>query len=162
MKRALIAGTAVAAAAVTAITLSGQADAQPAGRHGEESFSIISTTSPSTGSIIATGFFTDGGTDHSGTSADMVTFPDGSFTLAHTGTKKSRFNTTTCLLTTTSTGTYKIKAGTRAYKGISGTGTFAFTVHAVFPRTRSGACNENADPAALQYVATGHGPASRP
>ena len=54
-----------------------------------------------------------------------------------------------CLLTTTSTGTRNIKAGTRAYKSISGTGTLAFTVHAVFPRTRSGARNENADPAAL-------------
>jgi hypothetical protein len=160
MKRALIAGTAVAAAVVTAITLSSQADAQPTSRHGEESFSIISTTDPSTGSIIATGLFTDGGIDQAGTSADTITFPDGGFTLAHAGAKKSRFNTTTCLLTTTGTGTYNIKAGTRSYKGISGTGTFAFTVHAVFPRTRSGACNENADPAALQYVVTGHGPAS--
>jgi hypothetical protein len=49
-----------------------------------------------TGSTIATGLFTDGGTDKAGTSADTITFPDGSSTLAHAGTKKSRFDTAAC------------------------------------------------------------------
>jgi hypothetical protein len=161
MKRALIAGTAVLAAAGLG-TLTSQATAQPTDRHGEERFSIISTTDPATDTVVGTGLFTAGGTDQGGSKADKIKFPDGSFTLKHSGTKTSHFDRSTCLLTTTGSGNFTAAAGTGAYKGIAGRGTYTLSIQVVFARTASGACDGNADPSALEYVVSGHGGISLP
>ena len=122
MKRVLTATLGVfALAALSVTTTGGQAGAaavSAAAHHGPESFSIMSTTDPSTGTIIATGLFTAGGTDQSSASADVITFADGTLTIDHTGTGKSHLDKLTCLLTTVGSGTYTFTAGTGAYAGI--------------------------------------------
>ncbi len=166
MKRALTASLGVLAlAALSVTTTGGQAGAaavSPAAQHGPESFSIMSTTDPSTGTIIATGLFTAGGTDQSGASADVITFADGTFTIDHTGTGKSHLDKLTCLLTTVGSGTYTFTAGTGAYAGISGSGSYTYNVDVVFLHSKSGGCKGHADPAALEYLVVGHGHAALP
>jgi hypothetical protein len=158
--------TATAALAIAAALASTSAGASTptrpdANRHSTaEKFSIISTTDPSTDSIIATGLFTAGGTDHAGSKIDKIKLANGTFEIKHTGHAKSTLNAKTCLLVTKGKGTYVLLDGTGAYRGISGSGKYADTIRVVFRKTKAGACNENANPAALQYLVSGHGPAS--
>jgi hypothetical protein len=154
-------------AVTAALALAAAAVPTPAGavthRHsGTEHFSIVSTTDPSTDSIIATGLFTAGGTDQAGSKVDKIKLSNGSFEIKHTGHAKSGLNAKTCLYTTEGSGTYSLADGSGAYKGIKGTGKYTETVHVVFLKTKSGACNSDANPSALHYTVSASGPASLP
>ncbi len=156
MRKTLLAVTAAAAVATLGIT----GVAAASGTSKTEHFSIVSTSVTSNAeSIIATGAFTAGGTDHSG-KVDRVQFPTGTFKIAHKGTQKANFNAKTCLVTITGTGTYVLSAGTGAYKGISGSGNYKFAARGVAARSSTGKCTNKE--IAYQQVILASGPVSLP
>jgi hypothetical protein len=165
-------GTA-AAAAVVGLTL--PAGAAPTVAHraatvsGTEHFQLISTSATSnTLNALAWGPFAAAGTDHEGnsntkTATDLLKLNGGSFKITHTvKSEKQSINPKTCFLSVIEKGTYKLSAGTGAYKGISGSGTFTLTVYALAAKTKKGTCNENANPIGLQNVVTASGPVKLP
>jgi hypothetical protein len=64
-----------------------------------------------------------------------------------------------CLFTVTVRSTDTLGHGTGTYAGISGSGTFTFSLRAVFPRV-AGKCTMNRPPLALQEILTSAGPVS--
>ncbi len=123
---------------------------------GAQSFRIIFTGDPRAGSlgrVIATGVVTAVGTDAtiaqdphpdgSETDTDRITLPGGTITILDTdppGT--ARFNPATCTATLSASGApYTIIAGTGAYAGAQGGGTFSARGLVVFGRT-AGGCSE--------------------
>ena len=158
MKR--IASFATAAAAATAVALwlavpAGAAPARPA-ITGTEHFHIVTTTPGATSeSAIVTGVFTAGGVDHPGSKVDTLVFPTGSFKVAHSkGTGTQSLNPKTCLLTVTLKGTITLSGGTGAYAGISGSGTYHFSLLAVEGKS-GGTCSMTVPPPAYQQIITG-------
>jgi hypothetical protein len=165
-------GTA-AAAAVLGLTL--PAGASPAAPHsaatvtGTEHFQLLGTSATSNRlSILAWGPFAATGTDiestsNSATGTDVAKVNGGTFKIVHTfKSEKQSFNPKTCFLSVVGTGVYKLSGGTGAYKGISGSGKFTLTVYAIAPRTKKGACNENANPIGFQQVVDAAGPVKLP
>jgi hypothetical protein len=157
MKRIVLAGAVLAAAAATA-GLAVPAGASPVpgpSTSGTEYFHMVSTSSTSnTRSVIVTGLFTAGGIDHEGGNTDTLVFPRGTFTVkvsAPTGTQI--FNQQTCLLTVSQHATITVSGGTGAYRGISGSGKAQLTGLAVAARS-SGKCSQTETPAAFQQIIT--------
>jgi hypothetical protein len=148
---AAIIGLAVPASASPAV-------ARPAAVSGTEHFQIM-TTSPTAikVNVILYGAFTAVGTDtesngNGPTSTDLFTTPGGSFKVTHTNPNGGTFNPRTCMFTFNAKGTYKLSGGTGKYKGITGKGTYTASVIGIGPKLKSGACNQNANPVALQQV----------
>jgi hypothetical protein len=132
--------------------------ARPAAVSGAQHFQLV-TTSATTSAPPVTGWgvVTAAGVDHEGssntnTATDKFVFPKGTFKVTHTGPFNITANPTTCFITGSSKGTFKISGGTGAYKGISGKGTFRLTVIGIAPKTKTGACNENANPVGFQEI----------
>jgi len=158
MRKTILAVAGAAAAATLGIT----GVAAASGTAQTEHFSIVSTSfSSNAESIIATGAFTAGGTDISGNKVDAVKFPAGSFKIAHMGTEKGSFNPKTCLDSITGTGKYSLSAGTGAYKGIRGSGTYRLSVRIVANKV-AGKCSMRVKPQASQLMITASGPVSLP
>jgi hypothetical protein len=160
--KGLFGATATAAAAgaiaLLGVTAASARAASPA-LSGTEHFQFM-TTSPtsSNASVIATGVFTAGGTDHPGRTADTLAFPTGSVTIAHSNpTGTHTLNPKTCLITASETGTYTITGGTGAYSAISGHGTYQLTILAVAARSTAGKCSATLAPAAWQQIIRGSG-----
>lgn len=114
------------------------------------------------GVVFAQGVFNVGGTDYKKTnSTDLFVFSDGAFTVHHvtTSSPPPNINLTTCMLTATEAGTFSLRGGVGAFKGVSGSGTFSASFMAAFPRNPNGACDtkRNAQPTAslTQISATG-------
>jgi hypothetical protein len=159
------------AAAVAAVVLAAPAGASPLAPRtapavtGTEHFQIMTTSGTSTRlSLIMYGLFTAPGVDHE-RSANLDTFvmAGGTFNVKHSnpvGPQTS--NSKTCLFTESGHGTYTISGGTGKYKGISGHGKYTLTILDIQPKTKSGACNENAAPTAYQQVVDAVGPVTRP
>ena len=120
---------------------------------GTENFQLMTTSATSnTASVIASGVFTAGGVDHMGSKVDTLVFPTGTFKIAHSkGTGKPTLNPKTCLLTLSLHGTIALSGGTGAYKGISGKGTYQFSVLAILARS-GGKCTMKKPPAILQVI----------
>jgi hypothetical protein len=168
-RAAIVAMTGAAVAA--AVVLAGPAGASPiaprtaAAVSGTEHFQIMTTSGTSLKlSLIMYGLFTAAGVDHEG-NANVDTFfmAGGTFKVKHShpvGPQTS--NATTCLFTQSGHGTYTIMGGTGKYKGISGHGKYTLSILDLQPKTKSGACNENAAPAAFQQVLDATGPVTRP
>ena len=143
--------------------------ARPAAVTGAEHFQAMSTSgTATTESVIAYGVFTNYGIDHennssAATSTDLFTFVGGSFKVTHTTKKQSQtVNAKACFFHFTASGTFKLSAGTGKYKGISGKGTFTVNGLGFGPKTKSGACNENANPVASQQVVDAIGTVTLP
>ena len=158
-------------AAVAAVVGSGRpggrvADGRlrPSAVTGAEHFQAMSTSATATTQgVIAYGLFTAYGVDHennsnAATSTDLFTFAGGSFKVTHTTKKQSQtVNVKACFYRYTASGTFKLSGGTGKYKGISGKGTFALSAMGFGPKTKSGACNENANPIVAQQVINANG-----
>jgi hypothetical protein len=162
-KRAAVLAVAGTAAAATIVGLAVPAGAspvaaRPAAISGTEHFQIMSTSPTSTTlSVISWGADTMAGVDHSSnstakTSVDTFVYPKGTFKVTHTNPSGGSFNAKTCLFQFDGKGTFKISGGTGVYKGISGSGKFTLSVIGLAPKTKSGACNGNANPAAQQQL----------
>jgi hypothetical protein len=158
-------------AAVAAVVLAGPAGASPLAARtapavtGTEHFQIMTTSGTSTKlSLIMYGLFTAPGVDHEGNgNVDTFALAGGTFKVRHSNPiGPQNFNAKTCLLTVSGHGTYTISGGTGKYKGISGHGKYTLTILDIQPKTKSGACNENAAPTAFQQVVDATGPATRP
>ena len=139
-------GTAVAAASPT-----GPANS------GTEHFYLM-TTQPSAAKyeIIATGVFTAGGTDISGSKSDTAKLAKGSFKVNHSGPFhiiKQQVNPKTCFAVFEATASITLSGGTGAYKGISGSGSATITDTAIGPKSK-GKCNLNANPVANEQTIT--------
>ncbi len=172
-KRAALAAM-VAAAVATVVGLAVPAGAspmaaRPAAVTGAEHFQAVSASgTATTQGVIAYGVFTNYGVDHennssAATSADLFTFANGSFKVVHTTKKQSQtVNAKACFFRYTASGTFKLSAGTGTYKGISGKGTFALSAMGFGPKTKSGACNENAAPVVFQQVIDANGTVTLP
>jgi hypothetical protein len=143
--------------------------ARPAAVSGTEHFQAVTSSATAlTQPVIAWGPFAAGGVDHESssnapTSTDLFTFPGGSFKVTHTTKSMSQSgNAKTCFIEFVDKGTYKLSGGKGKYKGISGSGKFTVTVLAIAAKTKSGACNENANPVAFQQIISASGPVSLP
>ena len=143
--------------------------ARPAAISGTEHFQAVSSSATAlTQPVIAWGPFAAGGVDHennssAATSTDLFTFPGGSFKVTHTTKSMSQTaNTKTCFFEFGGKGTYKLSGGTGKYKGISGSGKFTLTVLAIAAKTKTGACNMNANPVAQQQIISASGPVRLP
>jgi hypothetical protein len=143
--------------------------ARPAAVTGAEHFQAVTTSgTATTQGVIAYGLFTNYGVDHennsnAATSTDLFAFAGGSFKVTHTTKKQSQsVNAKACFYRYTASGTFKLSAGTGKYKGISGNGTFTLSGMGFGPKTKSGACNENANPVAYQQVINANGTAKLP
>jgi hypothetical protein len=164
----------VAAAVATVVGLAVPAGAspmavRPAAVTGAEHLQAMSTSgTATTQGVIAWGIFTNYGIDHennsnAATSTDLFTFAGGSFKVTHTTKKQSQtVNAKACFYRYTASGIFKLSAGTGKYKGISGKGTFTLTGMGFGPKTKSGACNENANPVVAQQVIDANGTVTLP
>jgi hypothetical protein len=160
-------GAAVAAGLVLAVPAGASPlAARPAAVSGTGHFQIMSTSgagAANTAGVIAWGAFINHGIDHENnsnarTSTDLFTFAGGSFKVTHTTKSMSQtVNAKACFYIFSEKGTYKLSGGTGKYKGISGSGTFTGTGLGFGPKTKSGACNENANPIDFQMVIDGTG-----
>jgi hypothetical protein len=158
------------AAAATAVVLAVPAGASPLAPTtapavtGTEHFQIMTTSATSTRlSVILYGLFTAPGVDHV-RSANLDTFvlAGGTFNVKHSNAVGPQtFNPKTCLFTFNGHGTYTITGGTGKFKGISGHGKYTLSILGLQPKKKSGACNQNAVPAAFQQVVDATGPVTR-
>lgn len=127
---------AAVAAVVTALCMTaGPASAATSAQH----FTILAQ-GDSEQTLIATGaFFAVGHADTVDDNNDVFVFPDGTFMVNHPQTGGSdSFNDTTCIGTSTFTGTYSFSGGTGAYDGITGSGTYSGKVLFQAERTDTG------------------------
>lgn len=155
---AVLASGAAATMLVSGASLA-SASARPADRaaSGTEHFYLMTTQrSASRYAVIATGVFTAGGTDISGSTTDLVKLPGGSFKIHH-GTQvhviKEQLNQKTCLAVFEGTARFTIGNGTGKYKGISGSGKAVISEQAIARRSK-GACNLNLNPAVNEQTIT--------
>jgi hypothetical protein len=161
-KRLLSAAGPLVAAASLAVTGLTAASAYTSAAPGTEHFQIILTSATGTPNVITHGVFTDYGVAHPGAKVDTFVLQQGSFHLAHKVTSTfHHFNPATCLDQLRRTGTYTVSHGTAKYTGISGSGTFQFSVLAIEPRAL-GKCSTTAPPVAAQLVIKASGPVSLP
>jgi hypothetical protein len=145
------ASTAAATAAALWLAVPAGAAAGPAAS-GTEHFQAISSATSSTRSLIASGVFTKGGVDRVGNKVDTFVFSNGTFKVAHSrGTGKPTLNPKTCLFSATIRGTVALSGGTRAYKGISGKGTYQFNELAILAKA-GGKCTMKKPPTASQVI----------
>jgi hypothetical protein len=124
---------------------------------GTEHFSLM-TTQPSASkyTIIASGLFTAGGVDLSGSKADLARLPGGTFKIDHGGQihiVKQSVNPKTCLAQFVATTKFTLGAGTGAYKGITGSGKATLSGLGIAPRAK-GKCNPNGTPLAWEQTIT--------
>jgi hypothetical protein len=158
MRRTMFVITAVAVAAALADTAEATASTPPR----SETLSFMDATSTSeVFGVIATGAFTDAGTI-------LINGPGkhpGTMLLSH-GTIKAKahfttapridVNPTTCFVTERSAGTLELLGGTRAYAGITGSGTFTQSASEIVPTMR-GKCSPSSGAfVASQQTITAH------
>ena len=161
---AVVAAGAVAVTGLTGASAATIRPAAPAVRpsvSGIEHFQLMTTSATSNKeSIIALGsVFTAGGVDHAGNRVDRVVFPGGTFKIRHfKGHGTTRVNPVTCLLRINRHGTYRLRAGTGKYAGISGHGRYRLKIRAVAARNANGHCTQSKPPVAFQQIIKAHGP----
>jgi hypothetical protein len=156
--RLLAAAATVVASAALALTGLSAAGASPA-VSGTEHLQIMSTSATSsTAPVIVYGVVTAAGVDHQGNNTDTFKFANGSFKVKHSAGKGTQnFNPKTCLAQIAEHGTYTISGGTGAYKGISGHGTYHFSILGIAKKVK-GKCSQTANPVASQQIIQASGP----
>jgi hypothetical protein len=165
MKHTLPIRIAVGAGAVSlaaALSSAGLASAsvRPAAppRSGTEHFYLM-TTQPTASryAIIATGVFTAGGTDIAGGTTDTVKLPGGTFKVNHGGQPhiiKQQANPATCLELFEARSKITIGGGTGKYARLTGSGSATIKDLAIAGRTKTGACDFNANPVVNEETIT--------
>ena len=147
----------LAAAGIAAVSITATAVAETSTSSGIEHWTVESTNPVSaTAVLIARGPLTVGGTINLQTG--HVKLPGGTLTLSHKqawGTQGE--NPRTCLATVTSSGTYKVSAGTGRYARIHGHGTYSLTAYAIVKKVK-GKCATNVVPYAQTELLTATGP----
>jgi hypothetical protein len=163
--RILAAACSLAAAGALTATGVAAASASPstaAARSGTEHFQLVTASVTSNKApVIAYGLFGAAGIDHMGNTVDRFVFRRGSFKVWHSnGTGTPHFNSSTCVMSGTIRGTYRVYGGTGRFAGIKGHGRYSFSLLAIAKRKANGSCNDNqnAQPAALQDVIRASGP----
>jgi hypothetical protein len=155
--------TSAALAVVIALAITGAATATTSTKI--EHFSFIQTQTSGNEylySAIATGDFTDGGTAIAGKPIATLRLSRGTITPMTTHRQaKSTANLKLCLETYANSGTYKVVSGTRAYKGISGSGKYTIHTTGVGPIS-NGKCLTTANGIADQGIILASGPVSLP
>lgn len=164
VNRIAVAGAAAAVTMIgsgTGLALASTSTAQRPAASGTEHFSLM-TTEPSASKyvVIASGLFTGGGVDLSGNAVDLVRLPGGSFKINHGSAVhiiKEKLNPRTCLMEFAATAKFTVKDGTRAFKGITGSGNALISSIAIGRRSH-GHCNPNATPRVSEQTisATAH------
>jgi hypothetical protein len=144
MRKTMFATTAAAVAAAAALALTAEATASTPPRSETLSFMDASSTSEVFG-VIATGAFTDAGTiliNGPGKHPGTMLLTRGMIKAKARFTKAPHVdvNPTTCFMTERSAGTLELLSGTRAYTGITGSGTFTQTASEIVP-TMHGKCS---------------------
>jgi hypothetical protein len=144
---ATAAATMIASGAGFAVASTGAA--QRSASSGTEHFYLMSTrANASRYVVIATGKFTAGGVDVAGATADTVRLAAGTFKVSHSSAGtiiKDQSNPKTCWADFVVTTKITLGHGTRAYKGISGSG--KATISAIqIARKIKGACSATATP----------------
>jgi hypothetical protein len=156
MSRLIAVGAVVAAAGGAWAGVANAATAHPAAS-GTEHFNLM-TTEPSNAKyvIIASGVFTAGGIDTSGSTTDVARFANGSFKVHHGGALhiiKMHANLKTCLAVFEGRAPITLSNGTGAYKGLSGSGTATINELEIGSRSH-GQCNFNANPLTNEQTIT--------
>jgi hypothetical protein len=153
-----IAVAAVAIAGATGVVLA----AGGAGAATEtEAFRIVETNGSAM--VTAHGVFNATGTDIQRSQTDRLVFPDGSLIVNHPdsdGTFSYKLNQSTCTARIKLSGAYTISNGKRAYKGITGSGTYQGKGTTVLARKEDGSCDFSADPVSDNTVIHASGPIS--
>ncbi|MGO9789898.1 MAG: hypothetical protein ACLP8S_10520 [Solirubrobacteraceae bacterium] len=144
MRRTSFATTTAAVAAAVALALTAEATASTPSQSETLSFMDASSTSEVFG-VVATGAFTDAGTiliNGPGRHPGTMLLSDGTIKAKARFTKAPNVdvNPTTCFVTERSAGTLELLSGTRAYKGITGSGTFTQSASEIVPTVR-GKCS---------------------
>lgn len=162
MRKTSLAVTTAAAVAALGITVAATAS----GGTKTEHFSFMDTSNTSqVHSVIATGAFTGGGSillKHSG--ASTMHLSDGTINVTphFTQAPQTNVNTTICMVTEHSSGTYTLSHGTGIYKRISGSGKFTQSARQIGP-TPHGKCSfTSGNPVASQQTLSANGPVSVP
>jgi hypothetical protein len=91
---------------------------------------------------------------------DVLRFAHGSMRVVHPESQSTfvpKIDTKTCYASFTEKGKFTISHGTGRYAGIKGSGHFSAEGFAYLPRTRSGACNQNAEPTHEIFTVQAHG-----
>jgi hypothetical protein len=157
-------GSLAAAGAISAfgVSAASAAPSASAARSGTEHFQLVTASVTSNKApVIAYGLFGAAGIDHMGNSVDKFVFKGGTFKVWHSnGSGAPHLNLSTCVLTGTIRGTYRVYGGTGKYKWIKGHGHYAVSLVAITKRKANGSCNsrENALPAAQQEIIRASGP----
>src|SRR5438552_408711 len=144
--RKSIASALTAAAAAVAVGGTGLAMASThTAVSGAENFQMMTTSGTGgTASVIASGLFTQAGTDHENpkTNTATFTFSNGTVTVKHSPGKGTQsFNPKTCLLTINFHGTYTLASGTGKYAGITGSGTYKLNILGIGAKS-GGTCSK--------------------
>lgn len=127
-------------------------------RSGTEHFYLM-TTQPTASryAVIATGVFTAGGTDIAGNTTDTVKLPGGTFKINHGGQPhvvKQQVDPTTCFGVFEATAKFTLGGGTGKYARITGSGNATINFLFIASRTKTGACNFNANPVVNEETIT--------
>jgi hypothetical protein len=162
MRKAILVVTVAAATAAVGISIAATASTTNKTEH----FSLIDTSNTAqVFSVIATGAFTGGGTDDMrGSGPSTIRLAGGTIKLQGHATEppKTNTNSTICLVTEHSAGTYTLLGGTGIYKGISGSGKYTQSASQVGP-TPNGKCSfTSGNPVGSQQTITASGPVSLP
>jgi hypothetical protein len=106
--------------------------------------------------LIARGPLTIGGTVN--LQSGKAVLPGGDLTLSHHQVHtKTTFSSKTCLTTLTSSGTYKITAGTGRYRDVHGHGDYQLVAYAIVGKV-DGKCGTKVVPYAQEILLTASGP----
>jgi hypothetical protein len=148
MKKIIVLIAALGALSTVLLGLTASASAAPPPSvHGAQSFVILSDNPTATvNPVVATGTIIKGkGSDRQlSNTLDRFAFLRGSLFVRHHRTSgTNNYDRNTCLGTVTETGTYRIIAGTRLYRGASGRGTYSLNIQFI-------SCNLRAAPDVFQ------------
>lgn len=149
---ALVAAATVGSANVTAAS----GASAYSNRHGAERLVFMGpSTKSGLFSVIATGFFTDGGTVNIFSPKPEIRLGAGTLRFTENVTPgKVKLNHATCLLTIAARGTYRLSHGTGKYARLRGSGRFTTTGRLVYPRKANGSCASSRRPLAFQGIIT--------
>ena len=160
VRRSIATAAALGTAAI-AVTSSGAA-ATPAPKAASQIEYFLITGSGNHEVAIAHGAFVGGGRDDaSHESYDVLHLGHGTLRVTHPDSQShftQHLDPKTCFATFTITGKYTVGHGTGRFAHVTGHGTYVVRDQAILARTKSGACDENADPTVDVFVARASGP----
>jgi hypothetical protein len=91
---------------------------------------------------------------------DLLKFAHGTMRIVHPESEAKfvpKIDTKTCYATFTESGKFSLSHGTGDYAGIKGSGRYSAKGFAYLPRTKSGGCDENSEPAHEIFTVQAHG-----